>query len=390
LKYKGATEMATINGTQFNDNNTNNNGQFRPSLVGTAQADTINGLAGNDRLFGLAGNDVLNGGVGNDTLNGGAGRDTLNGGAGNDNIRSDGDGGIYRGQAGNDVMFSASGPETLDGGIGVDLINHTAFTGDYVFNMETGLTNFANERFTNFENATMGSGNDRVTGNVSNNVINGGAGNDSLNGGAGNDLLNGGAGNDLLNGGAGNDQLYGESGNDFLSGGNGNDVIRGGEGKDTINGGIGNDNLGGGKGNDSVNGGSGDDLIIGVAGTPLIGGNSGSGELDILTGGIGSDKFYLGDNFEAYYDDQGTVDFAVITDFTQLDKIVLNGKANDYVVQNQAAFLPELGGLVQGTGILKKGANGTNDLIGIVQNIVGLNLNSSVFQFVNNDITLSL
>ncbi|MEG5039829.1 MULTISPECIES: hypothetical protein [unclassified Microcoleus] len=69
---------------------------------------------------------------------------------------------------------------------------------------------------------------------------------------------------------------------------------------------------------------------------------------------------------------------------------MLNGKSSDYVVQNQAAFVPELGGNVQGTGILKKGANGTNDLIGIVQNIVGLNLNSSVFQFVDNDVKASL
>ena len=72
-------------------------------------------------------------------------------------------------------MFSGLGPETMDGGIGVDLIDHTAFNGNYVFNMATGLTNFAGESYTNFENATMGGGNDTVTGNASNNVINGGA-----------------------------------------------------------------------------------------------------------------------------------------------------------------------------------------------------------------------
>ena len=41
--------------------------------------------------------------------------------------------------------------------------------------MATGLTNFPGESYTNFENATMGGGNDTVTGNASNNVINGGA-----------------------------------------------------------------------------------------------------------------------------------------------------------------------------------------------------------------------
>ena len=48
-----------INGTQFDDNNTNNNGQFRPSLVGTNQADSIYAQAGNDILSGLGGNDDL-------------------------------------------------------------------------------------------------------------------------------------------------------------------------------------------------------------------------------------------------------------------------------------------------------------------------------------------
>jgi len=106
-------------------------------------------------------------------------------------------------------MFSGLGPESMDGGTGVDLINHTAFNGNYAFNMATGLTNFAGESYINFENATMGAGNDTVTGNVSNNVISGGAGNDILNGGAGNDTLAGGAGADTLIGGFGRDVLIG-------------------------------------------------------------------------------------------------------------------------------------------------------------------------------------
>ena len=64
-------------------------------------------------------------------------------------------------------MFSGLGPETMDGGIGTDVIDHTAFGGDYVFNMATGLTNFLGESYTHFENATMGGGNDTVTGNAS-------------------------------------------------------------------------------------------------------------------------------------------------------------------------------------------------------------------------------
>jgi len=330
--------MAIIKGTKFNDNNTvNGDNKFHKSLVGTDQQfeQSPNGpvlTSGNDEIHGLGGNDIIYGRGGSDRLYGDRGNDNIYGG---------------------------------DGSNGGNNLN-------------------------NDDSLYGGSGNDNLHGETGNDKLYGGIGNDNLYGQAGNDKLYGGSDNDKLYGGTGNDQLLGESGNDFLSGGNGKDVIRGGIGNDTINGGIGNDNLGGGKGNDSVSGGSGDDLIVGVTSGLPIGGNPGLGEIDILTGGSGNDRFFLGDQFAAYYDDQGTSDFAVITDFTQLDNIVLNGKLNDYVVQAQAAFLPELGGLVQGTGILKKGANGTNDLIGIVQNIVGLDLDSSVFQFVDNDITASL
>ncbi len=235
--------MATINGSIFNDNNTFNGIPFifRPALngifdfpplfdlpdtinglagndilnaLGTNDTlnggtgnDTLNGNAGNDSLNGEGGNDTLNGGSGNDTLNGGTGVDTLNGGTGNDNIRSDGDGGIYRGDADNDVMFSGLGPENMDGGTGIDLIDHTAFGGNYVFNMATGGTNFIGESYTNFENATMGAGSDRVTGNISANRINGGAGSDTITGGLGNDSIVGGLGNDSIVGGLGLDRL---------------------------------------------------------------------------------------------------------------------------------------------------------------------------------------
>jgi Ca2+-binding RTX toxin-like protein len=334
LKYKGTTEMATIKGTPFNDNNTvNGDTKFHKSLVGTDQQfeQGPNGpvlTLGDDKIHGLGGHDIIYGRGGNDRLYGDSGNDNIYGG---------------------------------DGSNGGDKLN-------------------------NNDSLYGGAGNDNLLGETGNDTLYGGSDNDNLYGQAGSDQLYGGSGKDKLYGGTGDDQLFGESGNDFLNGEFGNDVIRGGEGNDTINGGNNNDNLGGGKGNDSVNGGSGDDLIGGVTSGIPIGGNPGLGEIDILTGGSGSDRFFLGDQFAAYYDDQGTSDFAVITDFTQLDNIVLNGKLNDYVVQNQAAVVPELGGLVQGTGILKKGANGTNDLIGIVQNIVGLNLDSSVFQFVDNDI----
>ena len=165
-------------------------------LQGDEGVDLIFGENGDDKIDGGDGNDSILGGDGNDTLLGGAGTDTLRGGNGNDVIRSDGDGGQYFGDAGNDSMFSGLGPETMDGGAGIDTIDHRAFNGDYVFNMSTGLTNFAGESFGNFENALMGGGNDSVTGNLSANSIDGGGGNDSIYGAAGNDVLTGGLGDD--------------------------------------------------------------------------------------------------------------------------------------------------------------------------------------------------
>jgi serralysin len=159
---------------------------------------------GNDTVIGNAANNNISGGAGNDTLTGGAGRDTLNGGTGNDTITSDGDGGTYRGEAGNDFMRSGIGSEFMDGGTGIDTIDHTAFNGTYVFNMTTGSTNFSGigESYTNFENVSMGNGNDTVTGNASDNEIRGGGGNDTLSGLGGNDRLIGGSGADTLTSGS--------------------------------------------------------------------------------------------------------------------------------------------------------------------------------------------
>ena len=127
-------------------------------------------------------------------------------------------------------MFSGLGPETMDGGTGVDLIDHTAFNGNYVFNMATGLTNFPGESYTNFENTNMGGGNDTSPATPSNNVINGGAGNDTLNGGAGVDTLNGGDGNDVIRSDGDGGTYRGDAGNDTMFSGLGPETMDGGTG----------------------------------------------------------------------------------------------------------------------------------------------------------------
>jgi serralysin len=75
------------------------------------------------------------------------------------------------------------------------------------------------------ENATGGTGRDRLTGNDVDNRLDGGDGNDRLSGLKGVDDLRGGAGKDIV---------YGGSGDDLITGGFGNDLMVGGQGADTF------------------------------------------------------------------------------------------------------------------------------------------------------------
>ncbi|MCP2728603.1 calcium-binding protein [Limnofasciculus baicalensis] len=178
--------MATINGSNFNDNNTVNGIPFifRPALNGIIDfpfldlPDTINGFDGNDILNALGTNDILNGGNGNDSLNGGNGNDSLNGGLGADKMNG-GDGsdtyivdnvGDVVGENFNDalggvdtVLSSVSyslAPGTVSGGQGFGIENLT-------------LTGFANI------NGTGNGNNNVITGNSGNNTLNGGLGADT-------------------------------------------------------------------------------------------------------------------------------------------------------------------------------------------------------------------
>ncbi|MEW5964654.1 MAG: M10 family metallopeptidase [Pseudomonadota bacterium] len=82
------------------------------------------------------------------------------------------------------------------------------------------------------ENASGGTGSDRITGNARANQLNGNGGSDLLIGMGGNDVLDGGGEGDWLSGGFGIDRLIGGLGNDFLIGGRGGDVLIGGEDAD--------------------------------------------------------------------------------------------------------------------------------------------------------------
>ncbi len=148
------------------------------NLLGTPDADVLEGRSGNDRARSLDGSDRVLGHAGNDTLEGGDGNDTLNGGDGNDVIK----GGETEDDL-RDVIFGGAGNDDVDAGYG----------NDQVFGQE---------------------------------------GNDTIAGGFGADELQGQDGNDVITGGALSDLVFGGSGDDFVNGGFGYDRINGGDGAD--------------------------------------------------------------------------------------------------------------------------------------------------------------
>lgn len=208
-----------------------------------------------------------------------------------------------------------------------------------------------------------GDGNDTLLGANDNDVLNGEAGDDRLLGGSGNDEINGGENNDYLSGQAGTDLLNGGSGNDKLIGGTNNDILLGGNDRDTLSGQDGDDVLTGNSGNDNLSGGNGNDTLLGTDATA-----AGVGEGDTLRGDAGSDRFVLGDSTQAYYLGNSNLDRAIVADFTLgEDRIQLHGSAAEYQLR-------EANGHTQ--------IRSSGDLVAIVQNSTGLNLNdSSVFEY---------
>ena len=175
---------------------------------------------------------------------------------------------------------------------GVDTLNVTGFTtnnridlNDESFSDVGGLIgNIGIARNTLIENASLGSGNDTVTGNEADNMIDGGNGRDTLIGGEGNDTLLGGTDVGDLS-----DALYAGAGNDSLDGGYGNDELRGDAGNDTIVGGFGADSVYGGTGDDVLTGQALSDLMFGGDGSDFINGGFG---YDRVNGGAGADRFF--------------------------------------------------------------------------------------------------
>ncbi|BAY68975.1 hypothetical protein NIES23_17650 [Trichormus variabilis NIES-23] len=163
------------------------------TLTGTA---AINGTgnAGNNILTGNSGNNILSGGAGNDTY-----AFVANAALGTDTITETATGGI------DTIDFNGS-TATVRVNLGV--------TTSQTVNNNLKLILSANNVI---ENATGGTGNDRLTGNALNNILAGGNGNDQLQGLAGNDTLWGGLGDDILTGGIGQDKYLFQSSGVFSS-----------------------------------------------------------------------------------------------------------------------------------------------------------------------------
>ncbi|MBD2690670.1 beta strand repeat-containing protein [Anabaena catenula] len=374
-----------------------------------------------------AGNDTINSGTGQDTIDGGAGTDTLivdysandntntsgypkgisssnnNAGSGNilaykgnvgdydqvnysnieqlnitgtkyDDILTGLSGNdILKGGTGNDNLYSNGGVDILDGGDGIDLavVDLSSNSGNNNLDFTQASTTAANgTQFINIEGVNLTTG----------------AGNDTINSGTGKDTIDGGAGTDTLivdysandntntlgypkgisssnnNAGSGNILAYKGTVGDYDQVSYSN---------------IEQLNITGTKYDDDIRGGSGNDILKGVnpnSSTP------GLGEIDVLTGGTGSDRFILGNATKVYYDDgntstNGSNDYANITDFNTGDIIQLQGTSSNYLLAVVGADTQIL---------INKPNTEPDELIGIVRNKTGLSLTGTSFNYVSN------
>jgi len=131
----------------------------------------------------------------------------------------------------------------------------------------------------------------------------------------------------------------------------------------------------------------GDDIIPGQDSSDVVvavgvgDANPGQGETDVLIGGAGSDTFAFGDSGGTFYDDgddgtEGLEDFALIWDFMSgVDQIQLAGSMDEYVLGGSPSGLPS------GTGVYKVNQTGPDELVGVVNDVIGLSLDSNDFLY---------
>ncbi|HEY9690816.1 MAG TPA: Calx-beta domain-containing protein, partial [Oculatellaceae cyanobacterium] len=213
-----ANETFTLKLTNPTNANLGTTNIVTTTITDTLTASVTTTLPTNVENLTLIGTDAIDGtgNVGNNILQGNSANNTLAGANGNDTYSF--------------VATTALGTDTITETTGTDTINFSGTTVATNVNLGVTTSQTVNSNLklilsanNVIENATGGTGNDRITGNALNNTLNGSSGNDQLQGLAGNDTLLGGAGIDTLTGGSGNDLLWGELNDDILTGGLGSD-----------------------------------------------------------------------------------------------------------------------------------------------------------------------
>ena len=365
------------------------------NLVGSQSNDTLTGDNTSNYLFGYRGNDLLQGGEGDDSLEGGRGADLIEGGSGSDLVTYDHSfAGVYVNLTTGSLSGGHAEGDTL---VGIEHLAGSNYNdiliGDSISNAIIGELG---------DDQLVGAaGDDSINGGVGNDTLSGDLGNDSLYGSSGSNLLDGGLGNDLLVSESSTDTLRGGAGNDVYrissagilileDGDGGFDTIystvalsslpfgieeivveespgatpsvlltsrsidrmpeglrelrligsaninaNGNSGANTIYGNSGANALVGDLGSDFISGGEGADTLTGSS----TASGRGKGEIDILTGGSGADRFVLGSGGALYSDGNrkkaGREDYALITDFSVgEDKLQLSGKAKNYFLKS--------------------------------------------------------
>ncbi|MND47399.1 Bifunctional hemolysin/adenylate cyclase precursor [compost metagenome] len=344
--FTGSTDDDSIDGRDGDDDLSGDAGN--DFIYGGAGLDILKGGDGADELYGEDGNDTLIGGAGPDKLYGGYGRDTvsyisapaairLNLATGGtlgealgdsyfsiENVIDSNFSDVVIGNSENNSFISSSGNDLINGGAGFDSYKTleepfvtgpgiTIAYGNEALTMlaQVGITlsslpagsavslrqtssGFEYDILTAIEAFGGTSGQDRISGDGTDNFYLGSGGSDALLGGGGFDYavytdlstsitanLNTGVtdkgftGTDTLNSIEG---IIGTSFDDNITGNSASNRLIGGAGNDGINGNAGNDQLEGGQGNDLLSGGVGDDVLAGGLGG------------DLLDGGLGIDS----------------------------------------------------------------------------------------------------
>lgn len=279
--------------------------------------DTVDGADGKDTLYGGGGADALSGGSGNDTLYGDDGSDTLDGGAGNDSLMGGAGADVLSGGSGNDSLYGDAGSDTLDGGAGNDSLSGGA--GADVFRLGIGS---GQDTIYNYDSDALGSNPDVIqladgidTGHVTvlregtsllvvlnasgeRVVVDGYFESDGATANAV-DFIRFSDGTmwdtatvkqRVLTATPGAQTLVGYASADTIAGGGGNDTLTGNQGADVLDGGIGHDSLNGGEGADQLLGGTGNDQLQGGSGNDQLDGGRGN---DTLSGGDGADVYFF-------------------------------------------------------------------------------------------------